>query len=184
MEIALDLVRSINLLINEIKTEFGLDEIIVLGYSIGARGIKLAKEKLLAMQVWKTPQSGKTIERHLGFFNYFREMIPMYSKLTAPLEKLRHIKSFEWTVQYQDIYDKLSDILASEVILSYPNFSEPFEVATDASNYGIGAVLYQIIDGKTHYISFQLRALSDGEKGYGATKRELVAIIFALERFR
>jgi hypothetical protein len=69
-------------------------------------------------------------------------------------------------------------------VLSYPDFAKDFEVATDASNYGIGAVLYQVINGKTHYIAFASRALNAGEKSYGATKRELLAVVNALKHFR
>jgi hypothetical protein len=76
--------------------------------------------------------------------------------------------------------------LHSRTILSFPDFTLPFKVGTDASDRGLGAVLSQ--DGPTGplYIAFAARSLTDAErgKGYGATKRELVAVIFALARFR
>ncbi|EPZ31368.1 hypothetical protein O9G_005999 [Rozella allomycis CSF55] len=45
------------------------------------------------MDEWKTPVTGKMIEQQLGFFNYFRDLIPNYASLTAPLDKLRKQKS-------------------------------------------------------------------------------------------
>jgi hypothetical protein len=111
-------------------------------------------------------------------------MIRGYANLFHPLEKLRSQKTITWTTEYQSIYDKAFKILSSELILSYPDFENDFKVATDASNHGLGAVLYQEKDGKKHYISFASRALTDSEKGYGATKRELMGVIFALRKFR
>ncbi len=57
-------------------------------------------------------------------------------------------------------------------------------MGTDASNRGIGSVLYQKVYQEVKYIAFAARALTDSEKGYGATKRELLAIVEALEHFR
>ena len=108
----------------------------------------------------------------------------MYSKLMAPLEQLRHSESIEWTTDLQSIMDKVRNILSSNLVLSYPDFDKEFHVATDASNHGIGAVLYQEVDGKRKYVSFSARAITTSESGYGSTKRELLAIIFALKQFR
>jgi hypothetical protein len=69
----------------------------------------------------------------------------------------------------------LKNILLSDVLLSYPDLNHPFKVATDASQSGLGAVLYQELDGKKHYVLFASRALTISEKNYGITKRELLA---------
>jgi len=180
----LKVLNASNLRINLEKSEFGKTEIIILGYHVSKNGITAAKEKLYAIEKWSTPTTGKTIEKHLGFFNYFRELIPMYSKLTAPLELLRKKDQIIWTPKVQDIYSKITKILSSNLVLSFPNWEHPFQIATDASQTGIGAVLSQVIDGHTYYISFASRALKGGEKNYGAPKRELLGIIFALDKFR
>jgi hypothetical protein len=170
--------------VNPEKCIFAKTEILILGYMISSAGIRVCPEKILQIQDWKPVTTGKQIQQHLGFFNYFREMIPCYAKLFHKLEKLRYHKKVIWTKEYQSIYDKAFKILASQLVLSYPEFDNDFLVATDASNYGIGAVLYQNINGEKKYISFASRALSDSELGYGATKRELLGVIFALRKFR
>ncbi len=88
---------------------------------------------------------------------------------------------FEWTAEHQKIFEQLKSILLESILLTYPDFSLPSEVATDASSYGIGGVLYQIKGKTIHYISFVARALRGGEVNYGATKRQLLAIVFSLE---
>ena len=183
VRLVMEELNKFNLRVND-KTEFGMTEMVVLGFKMSQEGMKMVPEKLLVMDHWKTPTTGNMIEKALGFFNYFRELIPRYSTLVAPLEKLRKQKVVVWTPELAAIYTKIRNILESDLILSYPNWNHPFQVATDASNFGVGAVLYQEYDGKTHYISFGAKALSTSERNYGTTKRELLGIIFALEHFR
>jgi transposase InsO family protein len=78
----------------------------------------------------------------------------------------------------------MKQLMLRPTLLSYPDFAEPFYVATDASGYGLGAVLYQTINNSTRYISFQSRCLNSAERNYSATRRELLAIVFALKKFR
>jgi hypothetical protein len=167
----LEVLNGANLRINESKCIWAKTEILILGYMISEAGIKVCQEKVLQIQDWSTPTSGKYIQQHLGFFNYFRETIPNYASLFHPLEKLRYAKSIVWKPEFQKIYDTAFKVLSSDLVLSYPDFNYPFCVGTDASNYGIGAVLYQVIDNKKHYISFASRAIKESESSYGATKR-------------
>jgi transposase InsO family protein len=103
------------------------------------------------------------------------------------LDKLRKVPKLDtvWTKEHTKAYDTLKKALLSSQILSYPDFAKPFKVGTDASDKGLGAILYQEDEfNKILYVAFAARSLSEGERGYGATKRELAAIIFALEKFR
>ncbi|KAG1135907.1 hypothetical protein G6F37_013855 [Rhizopus arrhizus] len=59
----------------------------------------------------------------------------------------------------------------------------PFYVATDASAYGIGGVVYQVIDQDIKYNAFAARSLSPTERRYHTNKRELLAIVFMFERY-
>jgi hypothetical protein len=155
-----------------------------LGHRINAEGIKVAREKLVQMGEWKIPTSGEMIMKQTGFLNYFRDFIPGYAKLMAPIEKLRFADNIEWSDEHQAINRKIRSILESDLIISHPNYAEPFLVATDASKLGIGAALFQEIEGQKSYIRFSSRSLSSSEQNYGATKRELLAIVFALKAFR
>jgi len=102
----------------------------------------------------------------------------------APLEALRASKTIEWTKEYDSILQRVKEILASDLILSFPDFTLEFSIAADASQNGIGAVLFQEKNDTKKYISFVARSLSSSERNYGATQRELLAIIFALDKFR
>ncbi|MEY2858854.1 MAG: hypothetical protein RLZZ74_3167, partial [Cyanobacteriota bacterium] len=184
----LEKLNSFNLRVNFEKLEFVRREIIILGYLISERGVEVCKEKVLSMEHWSIPKTGNQLEKHLGFFNYFRSCIPAYSTLFAPLEKLRKAPVIEWCDDFQRIYDQAKEILMLGLTLSYPDFNRPFYVGTDASKTGIAAVLYQEGDDgqreQRRYIRLASRALSSSESHYSATKRELLAIVFALEKFR
>jgi hypothetical protein len=109
------------------------------------------------------------MQRHLGFFNCFRHVIPLYLRLSQPLDRLRSISDLSsvWTPEHAKAYDQLRAALHSRTILSFPDFTLPFKVGADASDRGLGAVLYQ--DGPTGplYIAFAARSLTDAERGKG-----------------
>jgi hypothetical protein len=109
--------NSFNLKAKLGKCEFGLSEIIILGYKISAKGIQVCKEKLLQMKRWPIPKTGKELQSQLGFINYFRDLIPLYAELLAPLESLRSSKIISWKSEYTAIYDKVQSILSSDLVL-------------------------------------------------------------------
>lgn len=89
-----------------------------------------------------------------------------------------------WTKLEQDAFESLKSAIKNAPILSHPIRELDLMVATDASDHGLGAVLFQVIqDNDIRYIEFASRALSPGERNYSATKLELSAVIFALDRF-
>ena len=103
--------------------------------------------------------------------------------LCGPLESLRNVKKFVITDNQRGAFQHLVRTINSAPVLSVPDYSEPFRVSNDASQYGVGAVLYQVVDGRIRYIMFSSKSLTSGQKNYPATKRELLAIVFALRQF-
>ena len=122
---------------------------------------------------------------YLGFINYFRQHISYISDITSPLNELRYSTDVvgQWTQIHQDAFDKLKHALLHAPLLSFPRIDKRFHIATDASNTGISAVCYQKYDNKRHIISFMARALTKSERKYMVTKKELLAVVFALKKF-
>lgn len=100
----------------------------------------------------------------------FESSFPLYSRLAAPLEKFRNVRGvFILGPLMREYFQAFLELIAKAPILSFPNFTLAFYVATYASNVGIAAVLYQLpndefVPGQTKYIAFQSRALHDHEK--------------------
>lgn len=110
----------------------------------------------------------------------------MYMCIVGPLEKLRKIRRItkaEWMKKHEEAFALLKGVLSQAPVLNVPEWGEKFIVATDASQYGIGAVLYQKNKReKLRYIEFAAKALNTAQSNYPALKRELLALYFALKR--
>lgn len=194
VRIVLDILTKVNLKLNLEKCHFGFQCIQALGHLITGDSRHPEPNKLAKMQSWVKPTTGKQVMSFLGFTNYLRDYIPLYSSIVAPLEPLRkkkHIDVEDWTEECQEAFDSLKRILALPPVIQPALKGHKLFVACDASQYGVGAVLYQIVPDqdaeggeRKRYIQFASRALNTGQRNYSATRRELLAIIFALQRFR
>uniref|UniRef100_A0A2N9I7N6 RNA-directed DNA polymerase n=1 Tax=Fagus sylvatica TaxID=28930 RepID=A0A2N9I7N6_FAGSY len=91
---------------------------------------------------------------------------------------------FIWTEACQEAFAKLIDKLTSAPIMRSPDWSLPFELMCDASDYAIGAVLGQRKDNKPYVIYYASRTLNCAQMNYTTTEKELLAIVFALDKFR
>jgi transposase InsO family protein len=183
--------NSVHLRINTAKCHFFKQSIKLLGFTISKEGIHADREKLDKVPEWPRPTNTTEMQRFLGFANYFRRATPNYAKVAAPLEQIKYSKNYkaDWTQKQESAFAAMKELLTSQPLLRFPDFRYTFNVATDASNVGLGAVLYQQIEmddkrSKIHVIAYASRALSNPEKNYSATKKELLAIVFALEKFR
>ncbi|UYV68861.1 hypothetical protein LAZ67_6001298, partial [Cordylochernes scorpioides] len=91
---------------------------------------------------------------------------------------------FSWNIEERHAFEALKSALISEPVLGHFDHSSPTEIHTDASNYGIGAVLAQIQKGKERAIAYASRTLNKAERNYSTTERECLAIIWAIGKFR
>ncbi|KAK9731646.1 RNase H-like domain found in reverse transcriptase [Popillia japonica] len=96
-------------------------------------------------------------------------------------KKKQHI---EWTTDAEKSFITIKQALVSAPILRSPDFSKSFTIQCDASDTGVGGVLTQVSDGEEVVIAFCSRSLSKAERNYSVTERELVALLFSLEKFR
>ncbi|XP_054793649.1 uncharacterized protein LOC129299213 [Prosopis cineraria] len=104
-----------------------------------------------------------------------------YSKITAPLtDLLKKNKSWHWSQDCQDAFNKLKQMVAQEPVMSLPDYSKPFEVHTDTSDFTIGSVLMQ----ERHPIAYESRKLNDTERCYTVQEKEISAIIHCLRTWR
>ena len=79
--------------------------------------------------------------------------------------------------------DQLKEILISDRVLALPNYNT-FKLETDASGYGVGAVLSQQVNKQWKPIAYFSKHLSSTERNYSTSERELLAIVLAIEKFK
>lgn len=177
-----------NLTVNLEKCEFFRSQLKYLGYVVDSSGLRTDPEKVDAILNYPTPSSQKDLKRFLGTATWYRRFVPNFSTIAGPLNKLTSNKKgappFKWTPEADASFQKLKECLVSAPVLTCPDYNQPFEVHTDASNYGIGAMLTQTRDGKEHPIAYMSKSLSAAEKNYSITEREALAVITALEHWR
>jgi transposase InsO family protein len=158
----------------------------LLGFVVSGTTVAINQAKYANVASWPYPSSVKSLQHYIGMANYIRNHIPKMSEIMAPLTALVSTTNFkrDWSDQHSRAFDLLKAALLSPLVLHHADFSKPFSVATDASDVGLGAIMYQEGPGGTPlYVGLMSRSLSKAERNYSATKRELLGIVFALKVF-
>jgi hypothetical protein len=182
----IEILTAANLKLRPEMCHFAYVRVQLLGHILTGSTISADPVKTSVFASLPRPLTGKQVESLLGFSSYLRDYIPCYSRIAAPLEALRKIKEVGpmWSPDCEQAFLTLKKVLSQPPILSMPDFSLSFLVGTDASQLGVGAVLYQETGSTRRYISFASQALNSAQRNYPATRRELLAIVFALRKFR
>ena len=81
-------------------------------------------------------------------------------------------------------FEALKKALVSAPIIQPPDWSIPFELMCDASDFAVGAVLGQRKEGKLHAIHYASKTLDQAQMNYSTTEKELLAVVFSIEKFR
>ena len=187
VKLVIDKLTSVNLIINPDKCVWFQHSVRLLGFVVNTTGTKVDRQKLTNVDNWPIPKTYKQIQQFMGLINYFREYIPMISRVAEPITRLSNVANVEeiWTDEQMKSFIALKQILQSNLVLHYPDLAKEFYVATDASLYGVAAVLYQKDkQGRDKYISFVSSSLSPSQRRWNTTKRELYAVVLALKKFR
>ncbi|KAL4154100.1 hypothetical protein QTP88_001933 [Uroleucon formosanum] len=157
--------RNHNLKIQPTKCEFLKQQCMYLDHIISENGIQPDPEKVKSVLQFSTPTSVKEIKSFLGLSGYYRKFIKSYSLISKPMTNLlRKDVTFNWDTSCQEAFDKLKNILLSEPILQYPDFTKPFIVTTDASGKALGTILSQGEVSQDLPIAYASRTLSKCER--------------------
>lgn len=179
--------RRAGLRLNPAKCQFGRRKLDYLGHVISADGVATSPTKVEAMLSLPPPHDVKQLRSFLGAAGYYRDFVPRFTATARPLyDLMKKGVKFEWGETQQRAFEALRAALANAPVLQYARPDRPFLVRTDASDYGLGAVLMQRADdGKLHPVAYASRSLSNAEKNYSTTEKECLAIKFAVvEKWR
>ncbi|VVA39464.1 PREDICTED: LOW QUALITY PROTEIN, partial [Prunus dulcis] len=143
------------------------------------------KAKIDIVRSLLPPKTVKEIRSFLGHAGFYRRFIKDFSKISRPLCRLlgKDVE-FEFNEECLAAFNKLKELLTSAPIMQPPDWNFPFELMCDASDYAVGAVLGQRVHNVPHAIYYASRTLNDAQLNYSTTEKELLAVIFALEKFR
>jgi hypothetical protein len=177
--------REHNLKIKLSKCKFAQKRVEYLSHIIENGSIKPNPAKVEAISKCKVPTTVKQVQSFLGLVCYYRKFINNCSTIASPLINLTKKNiDFIWDEACQSAFDQLKQILMSDQMLALPNYNKIFRLETDASGYGVGAVLSQQIDKQWKPIAYFSKHLSATERNYSTSERELLAIVLAIEKFK
>lgn len=185
LELVFERLKTANLTLNKEKCYFCRPELKFLGFVINRSGIAVDPGKVEAIVNMPEPRTVKEVRRVIGMITWYRRFVDGFSDILAPLTGLlRKGKKFVWDESCTTSFLKIKDALISAPVLACPNFKYPFYVQTDASAYGLGAVLTQKYDDQEFVICYLSRTLSRPERNYSSTERECLAVLWAVEKLR
>ncbi|XP_028802716.1 uncharacterized protein LOC114757797 [Neltuma alba] len=146
---------------------------------------RVDKAKIDIISSLPYPSCVKDVRSFLGHAGFYRRFIQDFSKIALPLSRLlQKDVGFVFDDACRYAWDELKKRLTTPPIIQPPNWSLPFELLCDASDYALGAVLTQRIEKRQHIIAYASRTLDATQANYTTTEKELFAIVFGLEKFR
>ncbi|KAL4297419.1 hypothetical protein GQ457_12G013240 [Hibiscus cannabinus] len=174
-----------DLVLNWEKCHFMVTEGTVLGHKISSQGIEVDKAKVEIIEKLPPPATVKGIRSFLGHAGFYRRFIKDFSKISKPLcNLLQQNQPFVFDEDCQSAFQELKKKLISTPIVVLPDWTSPFELMYDASDYAVGAALGQRRGKLFHVIYYASKTLNDAQVNYTTTEKELLAIVFAFDKFR
>ena len=178
LDLVLGRLEEAGLRLKREKCTFLADEVVYFGHKIDQHGLHPIEDKVEAIQKARAPENVLEFQAFLGLLNY-------YGRVLAPLRKLlcKGQKWF-WGSQQQRSFLRAKELLLSAKVLAHYDPSKRILLQSDASNYGLGVVLSQVMeDGTERPVGFTSRTLNAAEKNYSQLDKEGAAVMFALKKF-
>ena len=177
--------RNANLKLKGKKCDFFKLSINFLGHVISEAGVACDPDKLSAVKEWPVPTNQKELRGFYGLCSYYRRFVPMFAEVTDPLAQMMGKKSnFAWNEEAQKSFDTMKQLLCEPPVLALPNDTSNFILDCDASDQSIGAVLSIVVDDEEKVIAYASKALNKAQRQYCVTKKELLAVVTFLQKFK
>ena len=172
-----------NLVLSWEKSHFMVQEGIVLGHVVSSKGMEVDKAKIKVISTLPPPTNVKGVRSFLGHAGFYRRFNKGFSVITKPLcNLLLKDVPFEFDDECKKSFETLKEQLVQAPILQSPNWSVPFEIMCDASDFAIGVVLSQRVEKKPVVFYYASKTLTGAQLNYTTTEKELIAVVYALWR--
>ena len=177
--------REQELYVKPSKCAFMQREVGFLGHRIGADGLRVAPDKIGAVQQWPQPRNVSDVRSFLGLANFYRRFVRDYSRIALPLTELtKDAVAWRWGAEQQNAFDKLKAALCSPPVLLIPDQSRPFVLNCDACKYAIGATLQQDHGSGLQPVAYFSAKMTDAERNYDVREQEFMALLRACLHWR
>jgi hypothetical protein len=175
------------------KCTFFQEKVKYIGHIVAKDGIKPDPDKIEKVSNWPRPSTPEEVRKFLGFIGYYRKFAKDFSKIARQLTDLMPVPkkktrckaksptttSWIWGQQQENAFQQLNRQLQKPPILGFLQYNKPFELHTDASMLGLGAVQYQEQDNQKEVIAYVSRGLNKSEN-YPVHKLEFLDLKWAV----
>jgi hypothetical protein len=187
--------REHGISLNPSKCYLGLTQVEYVGHTVNKNGLHFTRDKLDSVMNFPRPETMKHVKSFLGLANYFRDHIRNHSLRVQPLQDLvagytkqQARSKINWTPECNSAFADIRQAIDECPLLWFINDHSPVYLKTDASDYGIGAYLYQVVTGDDskaveHPIGFISKSLVSGYDKWDIPMKEGFAIFYALKKW-
>ena len=178
--------KASGLTVRPSKCVIGAEEVQFLGHHLGEGVLGMDGDNVEKIKKAPRPKTKKDLRSFLGLIGYYRDFVPNFAAVAVPLTDLTRKgtpNTINWDEAQENAYTTLKNVLCQGPILRLPDHKKPYVVRTDASDYGLGAVLLQEHDGQLYPVCYASKKLSDRERRYHIMEKECMAIVFAVKKF-
>lgn len=167
------------------KCQFMQPTVEYLGNRIDEQGLHAIEKKVKAIRNAPAPANQQQLRSFLGMINYYSKFISNYSTITHPLnELLKDGVKWKWCETQQKAFKQLKDKLSNAPVLTHFSDTLPLKLDTDASQYGIGAVISHVLpSGEEQPVAYASRTLTKSERNYAQIEKEALSIVFGVKKF-
>jgi hypothetical protein len=151
-----------------------------LGHIISQEGVATDPAKTEAMLKWPKPITITELKGFLGLTGYYRRFVKNYGIIARTLTQMLRKKQFRWTLEAETTFHQLKQAMTQTLVLVLPDFTQPFEVETDACATGVGVVLMQ----QGRLVAFLSKDLGPMHQQLSIYEKEFLALIMAIEKWR
>ncbi|GFO16609.1 Zinc finger protein [Plakobranchus ocellatus] len=172
--------------VRPVKCLLGSRTVDFLGHSLGRGAIGLQNENVEKVRNAPRPKTKKKVRAFLGLVGYYKEFVPNFAAVSAPLSDLvRKGQSnvANWGDSQERANNSLKVAMTSKPILQLLDVNKKFVLRTDASDRGLGAALMQENEGTLFPVAYASKKLTDGERKYSVTEKEALAIVWGVKKF-
>lgn len=184
VEAVLQVFRDHGVKVRKEKCKFFLNSVKYLGHIIDENGVHPCVEKVEAIREAPTPKNISELKAYLGMITFYSKFMPNMSSRLKPLYALlQKDKKWVWSAKEEKAFAESKSLLTQASVLTFYDPKKPLGLVCDASPYGVGAVLFHVVNGEERPIAYASRTLSKAESGYAHIEKEALAVIFGIKRF-
>ena len=181
-----DRLSAHGLVVRPEKCIFGQQKVRFLGLEVSPTGIRPTPDKVADLLHMPPPRNLTELRRFIGMINFYHRFVPRLASVLRPLHDLvnRGRREFHWSSEHAAAYDNAKNGLASASLLAFPRCDAVTQVAADASEEAVGAVIQQFQSGRWVPIAYHSKKLSASQLKWSTGDKELFALFSAVKRFQ